>query len=138
MGIVAGGTYLPLHRLDRGRIAAALGTPGGGGTRTVAAADEDTTTLGVEAARNALAGLPAEAMPRQVLFATAEPAYLDKTNATTIHAALGLPTFGRRVRRGRRGSIGDRCAPPRRCRHRADARRARRASHRPARECRRA
>jgi hydroxymethylglutaryl-CoA synthase len=91
MGIVAGGTYLPLHRLDRGRIAAALGTAGGGGTRSVAAADEDTTTLGVEAARNALSALPAEAMPRQVLFATAEPAYLDKTNATAIHAALGLP-----------------------------------------------
>ncbi|MEX1008275.1 MAG: OB-fold domain-containing protein [Acidimicrobiia bacterium] len=91
MGIVAGGTYLPLHRLDRSRIGAALGTPGGAGTRTVAAADEDTTTLGVEAARNALAGLASDAMPERVLFATAEPAYLDKTNATTIHAALGLP-----------------------------------------------
>jgi 3-hydroxy-3-methylglutaryl CoA synthase/uncharacterized OB-fold protein len=91
MGVAAWGTYLPLHRLDRGRIGAALGTAGGKGTRSVAAADEDTTTLGVEAARNALAHAPADAMPRQVVFATAEPAYLDKTNATAIHAALGLP-----------------------------------------------
>ncbi len=30
-------------------------------------------------------------MPKRLLFATAEPAYLDKTNATTIHAALALP-----------------------------------------------
>ena len=91
MGILAFGTYLPLHRLDRARIAAALGTPSGSGTRTVAAADEDTTTLGVEAARHALASLPDDARTRRVVFATAEPAYLDKTNATTIHAALGLP-----------------------------------------------
>src|SRR5262245_26509821 len=91
MGIVAFGTYLPLHRLDRSRIAAALGTPPGRGTRTVAAADEDTTTLGVEAARHALAALPDDAVPARLVFATAEPAYLDKTNATTIHAALGLP-----------------------------------------------
>jgi 3-hydroxy-3-methylglutaryl CoA synthase/uncharacterized OB-fold protein len=29
--------------------------------------------------------------PQAVLFATASPPYLDKTNATAIHAALGLP-----------------------------------------------
>jgi hydroxymethylglutaryl-CoA synthase len=91
MGIVAWGTYLPLYRLDRTRIGAALGAPGGTGTRTVAAYDEDTTTLGVEAARNALAELPPTCRPERLLFATAEPAYLDKTNATAVHAALGLP-----------------------------------------------
>ena len=48
--------------------------------------------MGVEAARSALANLPSELMPQRVLFATANPAYLDKTNATAIHAALGLPS----------------------------------------------
>jgi 3-hydroxy-3-methylglutaryl CoA synthase/uncharacterized OB-fold protein len=91
MGILGFGTYLPLHRLDRARIGAALGSPAGRGTRTVAAADEDTTTLGVEAARNVLRELADGVTPRRLVFATAEPAYLDKTNATAIHAALGLP-----------------------------------------------
>jgi 3-hydroxy-3-methylglutaryl CoA synthase/uncharacterized OB-fold protein len=90
MGIVAFGTYLPTYRLDRTRITAALGTSAGGGTRTVASADEDTTTLGVEAARVAL-GVADRPTPASLVFATSEPAYLDKTNATTVHAALGLP-----------------------------------------------
>ncbi|HWD53199.1 MAG TPA: OB-fold domain-containing protein [Acidimicrobiales bacterium] len=89
-GIVSWGVYLPYWRLDRGAIGAAFGTAKGKGTRAVAAYDEDTTTLGVEAARRALgvAGVPA---PADLYFSTPAPAYLDKTNATTIHAALGLP-----------------------------------------------
>src|SRR3954470_23383918 len=92
MGIISWGTYVPEARLDRGLIAAALGTPAGAGTRSVAGYDEDTTSMGVEAARQALANLAPELMPQRVLFATANPAYLDKTNATAIHAALGLPS----------------------------------------------
>src|SRR3989442_12923560 len=45
--------------------------------------------MGVEAARSALRGVPVT--PEAVYFATADPAYLDKTNATAIHAALDLP-----------------------------------------------
>jgi 3-hydroxy-3-methylglutaryl CoA synthase/uncharacterized OB-fold protein len=56
----------------------------------VASHDEDTTTMGVEAARLALAAVPAAA-PGALWFATASPAYFDKTNATAIHAALRLP-----------------------------------------------
>ena len=90
-GVVAYGTYLPYHRLERSAIGAALGTPGGKGTRTVASYDEDATTMGVEAARVALAMAPAGVDIGAVYFATATPPYLDKTNATAIHAALGLP-----------------------------------------------
>jgi 3-oxoacyl-[acyl-carrier-protein] synthase III len=55
----------------------------------VASYDEDTTTMGVEAARAALRSLAGPAI--EVLwFATAAPAYADKTNATAIHAALRL------------------------------------------------
>ena len=86
-GISAYSTYLPYARLDRRTIAEALGLPPGKGTRAVASHDEDTTSMGVEAARPLVAGRP---QPAQVLFATADPAYLDKTNAVAIHAALGL------------------------------------------------
>lgn len=88
-GIVAYGTYVPYWRLDRKAVAAALGVPAGSGTRAVASYDEDTTSLGVEAGRAALRAAPA-LRPDALYFATATPAYLDKTNATGIHAALGL------------------------------------------------
>jgi 3-hydroxy-3-methylglutaryl CoA synthase/uncharacterized OB-fold protein len=90
MGIISYGTYLPSCRLDRSAIGKALGAPAGKGTRSVASYDEDTTTMGVEAARLAVAAAPKGWRPTQLLFATANPAYLDKTNATAIHAALGL------------------------------------------------
>ena len=88
-GLVGYGVYLPYFRLDRKAIAAALGAPSGAGTRSVASYDEDTTSLGVEAARAALRAAPV-ARPNALFFATSLPAYLDKTNATAIHAALGL------------------------------------------------
>jgi 3-hydroxy-3-methylglutaryl CoA synthase/uncharacterized OB-fold protein len=89
-GIVGYGAYLPYWRLERKAIAEALGTGGGSGTRAVASYDEDTTSLGVEAGRAALRG--ATVTPQALYFATSDPAYLDKTNATAIHAALDLPT----------------------------------------------
>jgi 3-hydroxy-3-methylglutaryl CoA synthase/uncharacterized OB-fold protein len=90
MGIVAVGAYLPDRRLERGAIGDALATPPAVGTRTVASYDEDSTTMGVEAARHVLATLPDACTPRRVLFATATPAYMEKTNATAVHAALSL------------------------------------------------
>jgi hydroxymethylglutaryl-CoA synthase len=89
-GIVGYGAYLPYWRLDRKAIAEALGVSAGNGTRAVASYDEDTTSLGVEAGRAALRG--ATVVPQALYFATSDPAYLDKTNATAIHAALDLPT----------------------------------------------
>ena len=87
-GIVTWGTYLPYWRLQRAAIAQVLGSGPGKGSRAVASYDEDTTTLGVEAGRRALAlGPPA---PQDLLFSTPAPGYLDKTSATTVHAALGL------------------------------------------------
>lgn len=103
-GILSHGAYLPHRRLDRTTIAAVAGAGGGKGTRTVASYDEDTTTLGVEAARRALRGTPVQ--PGAVWFSTVEPAYVDKTNATAIHAALRLEDhvvaadFGGAVRSG--------------------------------------
>ena len=90
-GIVAYGAYVPYHRLKRSEIAAVLGESGGKGTRAVASYDEDATSLGVEAARAALRRGPVGIVPERILFATANPPYLDKTNAAVIHAALDLP-----------------------------------------------
>jgi 3-hydroxy-3-methylglutaryl CoA synthase/uncharacterized OB-fold protein len=89
-GIVAWGTYLPYWRLQRGAIGGMLGSGGGKGTRTVASYDEDTTTLGVEAGRRALVSGPGPRGVQDLFFSTPDPGYLDKTNATVVHAALGL------------------------------------------------
>jgi hydroxymethylglutaryl-CoA synthase len=91
-GIVSYGVYLPYWRLQRAAIAAALGSGTGTGTRRVASYDEDTTSMGVEAARIALRQAPDGGAPADVVFATTTPAYADKTNATAIHAALALPS----------------------------------------------
>jgi 3-hydroxy-3-methylglutaryl CoA synthase/uncharacterized OB-fold protein len=88
-GIVAYGAYLPYWRLERKALGDALGVPAGSGTRAVASYDEDTTSMAVEAGRAALRGR-AGAPPEALYFATTDPAYLDKTNATAIHAALDL------------------------------------------------
>ena len=89
-GIAAWGTYLPFWRLQRSAIKGVLGSGGGRGTRAVASHDEDTTTLAVEAGRRALAVGPGAGAVQDVFLSTPDPAYLDKTSATTVHAALGL------------------------------------------------
>jgi hydroxymethylglutaryl-CoA synthase len=89
-GLIAYGTYVPHHRLRRSEIAAVLGEGGGKGTRAVAGYDEDATSMGVEAAREALRGLPNDVRPQRLLLATTNPPYLDKTNANVVHAALSL------------------------------------------------
>ncbi len=89
-GIAAWGTYLPYWRLQRTAIGSVLGSGGGRGTRAVASHDEDTTTLGVEAGRRALGVGPGPGAVQDLFLSTPDPPYLDKTSATTVHAALGL------------------------------------------------
>lgn len=89
-GILTYGAYVPYHRLERSAIGAALGVPAGRGRRAVASYDEDTTSMGVEAARAALRGRPEASQLDAVWFSTVDPAYLDKTNASTLHAAIAL------------------------------------------------
>jgi hydroxymethylglutaryl-CoA synthase len=86
-GILAYAAYLPRHRLTHAQLEAQLGERGGGGQRILASYDEDATTMGVEAARRVVRdGTP----PGAIYFATTTPPYLDKTNATAIHAALDI------------------------------------------------
>jgi 3-hydroxy-3-methylglutaryl CoA synthase/uncharacterized OB-fold protein len=88
-GIVSWGVYLPYWRLERQAIGGAFRSGGGRGTRAVASYDEDTTSMAVEAGRRAL-DVPGTPDPHSLFFSTPAPAYLDKTNATTVHAGLGL------------------------------------------------
>lgn len=90
VGLIAYGAYVPYSRLQRSAIGSVLGSGGGKGTRAVASYDEDSTTMGAEAARMAVRTLPDGVVPRRIYFATSSPAYMDKTNATAIHAALDL------------------------------------------------
>lgn len=80
--LLAYSAYVPAYRLgpDSG-----LRTP-----RAVASFDENSTTMAVAAARPLLAVSDSADVPG-LWFATTSPAYLDKTNASAIHAALGLP-----------------------------------------------
>jgi 3-hydroxy-3-methylglutaryl CoA synthase len=88
-GILAAAGYVPYRRLQRKEIRAVLGRGGGSDSRAVASFDEDTTTMAVEAGRNLG---PLGVRPASLWFATAEPAYLDKSSAATVHAALRLDT----------------------------------------------
>ena len=69
--------------------------------------------MGVEAARLALRERADGAEPDALWFATADPAYLEKTNATAIHAALRLDQLDvpRSTSAARSAPASGRCAP---------------------------
>lgn len=92
IGISDYGAYLPYWRLEHATIAEALGSAGSRrtGARAVAGYDEDTTTLAVEAARRAFGDREPATCCDSAVLATSAPVYADKTNATAMHAALGL------------------------------------------------
>jgi 3-hydroxy-3-methylglutaryl CoA synthase/uncharacterized OB-fold protein len=97
MQLLSYGAYLPSGRVDLAEVGATLGSGGSTGEnrgqRVVASFDEDSTTMGVAAARAALSVLPGPP-PGDLYFATTSPAYLDKTNAAAIHTALGFGSLG--------------------------------------------
>ncbi|MGB8206800.1 MAG: hydroxymethylglutaryl-CoA synthase, partial [Mycobacterium sp.] len=80
--LIAYATYLPRFRLAGADVGLRRGD------RVVASYDEDSTTMAVAAAARVLEG---HALPTNLYFATSSPAYADKTNASAIHAAIGLP-----------------------------------------------
>ena len=99
LGIIAHGAYIPFWRLERSEIAKTLSTTPLKGERRVAGFDEDTTTMGVAAAKLAFSSSESSNSKKtdelhqsiaELWFSTAEPPYLEKTNATVIHSALRL------------------------------------------------
>ncbi|HET7735901.1 MAG TPA: OB-fold domain-containing protein [Nocardioidaceae bacterium] len=89
-GLVSYGSYVPYWRLAGAAISPAAGGRGSKGSRSVAAYDEDTTTMAVAAARAALAAGDVGCRLDSLSFVTSNPPYVEKTNATAIHSALGL------------------------------------------------
>lgn len=91
-GIVSCGIYIPRLRIKREEYQRVWGyfSPRGVEEKSVADFDEDSITMGVEAASNALrnAGVDASEMDA-VYFASTSPPYAEKQNASTIATALG-------------------------------------------------
>ncbi|MCI0347248.1 MAG: 3-hydroxy-3-methylglutaryl CoA synthase, partial [Chloroflexi bacterium] len=90
-GIAAWGAYLPTFRLDRKTMGKAWDTPAMPGERAVAAGDEDSLTMGVEAALACLAGRDTSELDA-VFFATTTSPYAEKQGAATIAAVLDRPS----------------------------------------------
>ena len=63
-GIISYGAYIPRGSLLRSSIVEFTGKGSNKGSRSVASYDENTTTMGVEAARNALKG--SESNPKKL------------------------------------------------------------------------
>ena len=95
-GITRYGSYLPFFRLTRKAIGA------GRGERAAASYDEDSVSMAVEAARDAVGEGPIDTL----LFATTSPPYAEKLNAATVQAALGLPESVRSLELGASSRMG--------------------------------
>ena len=96
-GILSFGAYLPRARLQRKAIAAANSwfAPGlrslAKGERAMCNWDEDSITMGVEAARDCLSGLDRGSLAQLVLASTTHP-FDDRQNAGVVANALQLPS----------------------------------------------
>lgn len=82
-GLQRYGSYVPFFRLQRSAFSA------GRGERAVASYDEDSVSMAVEASRDAVRGFGGTV--DRLVFATTSAPYLERLNASTIHAALNLP-----------------------------------------------
>jgi len=89
-GILRTAAYIPYRRLERAEISEFFSSPTSEGQRSVAAHDEDTVTMAFEAARLLLIAQD-NLRPSALWFSTANPPYMEKTNANVIHSALQLP-----------------------------------------------
>lgn len=104
-GILSFGAYVPLYRLSREHLAKTWGGGVAPGEKSVANADEDSVTMGVEAAIDCLGKTPRESIDG-LYFATTSPAYLEKQSASIVAAALDLRSdiitadFGHSLRGG--------------------------------------
>lgn len=93
LGIERLGVHIPRWSLDRQELAANWSASSAPGRRTVANYDEDTLTMAVEAALDALGPDPADrADIDAVLFATTTPVFTEKQHAVVVAGALELPS----------------------------------------------
>lgn len=93
-GVLTFGVCIPSLRLPRTVVSKAMAWVNPQlnrqrGERTVCNWDEDTLTMGVEAARGALRGIARQSISNVVLASTTLP-FADRSNATVVAGALGL------------------------------------------------
>lgn len=86
-GIKAYGTYVPFYRLKKSTIAAAFGGVGKKGEKAVAYYDEDSLTMAVAAALEAVEGMDVQKLGG-VSFASTTAPYQEKLCATQIAACV--------------------------------------------------
>ena len=86
-GIVSYGAYIPYYRLKKDTIAQAFGKRAGKGAKAVAYCDEDSITMSVAAAMDAMKGNDVSGLSA-VFFASTTAPYREKQCATEITAAL--------------------------------------------------
>jgi 3-hydroxy-3-methylglutaryl CoA synthase len=87
-GITSYGAYIPLYRLSREILAQVWGGKGKG-EKAVANADEDSLTMGVEAARDCIKGVDRSTIDA-LYFCTTTPPYKEKQSASIIATACDL------------------------------------------------
>jgi hydroxymethylglutaryl-CoA synthase len=88
-GITRFGAYIPYYRLAHQEVARAWGGRAGDGERAVAAVDEDSITMAVEAVRDLLAGREASEVDGLV-FATTTSPYAEKQASALIATVADL------------------------------------------------
>lgn len=97
VGIVGYGAYVPRYRLPATEIGRIWGASDGGfpvREKSVPGLDEDTTTMAIEAARNALrrAGIPPREL-RAIWVGTESKSYAVKPTGTIVAEALGATPY---------------------------------------------
>ena len=90
VGIVGYGAYVPRYRLPADEVSRIWSGSGPVSAKAVAGPDEDTITMSIEAARNAMAraGVPAHAL-RAVWIGSESHPYAVKPSSTVVAEALG-------------------------------------------------
>ncbi|MDF2680570.1 MAG: 3-hydroxy-3-methylglutaryl CoA synthase [Brevibacillus sp.] len=89
-GILSYGAYIPYNRLQRKKVKEFFGTSVFAGEKAVASFDEDSLTMGVEAAFHCLEGQDVTKL-ESVYLATASGPYKEKSSIPTLAQALDLP-----------------------------------------------
>src|SRR3546814_901720 len=95
-GILSFGAYVPITRLQRSAVHATNSWFAGGlrglakGEKAVANWDEDSVTMALEAARDALQGIDRASVQRVAIASTTLP-FADRQNAGIVKEALNLP-----------------------------------------------
>lgn len=89
IGIKAAGAYIPYYYMQRATINAAWGGRGGKGNKAIANVDEDSVTMSVEAAMDALRRAKREDID-ELYFASTTAPYAEKAHSTIIATAVDL------------------------------------------------